>query len=733
LDASNPLAGPLADYEGMVDLLFRAISHPSYNVCAIALEVIPKFITSTSDFATQLSERIFQVLLKKAIWPKNIIKQGDDDRVEFVNFRNNFLVDSLSACYKKNSCLYFDNCINNIVEQLSSQTEHDWFEVEATLFCLNASSFHVLNQMGLIKNEHSSDIKTEFHRLDSSIALKHDAQLVRLAGILIRSQNFLTSCPFLLTQTCQFVAKYASWFSSEDMLNSAAELAMVSFKTELAMVSTTVSDIYTSGQSLGATSSTPLSESAIALRNILCHSPSHFTTPQALTALASGWDASYLAANATMSISCKDRMIFCQGICCVLSMCSSKNIEQTLLHFSGPTLTAIESLRKYLDQAVVSGLEDDLALTLQKISDEITILSRMIRSFLKPDKLGKKQCQLALQLLEAAWPQLLHLAEVFGNFQSIASALGDILITSINMECNDIDRAGYCKELCNMANLVVSRFIAIDGTHIQPILAFIAEFIKTVGANAEVQSETLTDFNQMIANLLKTVFDFLYSRMNFTDTFYEIIGSSIFETLTKFIQVCPVLFIQVSESYSLSEKEGATGENMLIYWIRQALNSLSQNNTERTRNASFFLKAMVEIIRTRCQQETSPLLYSSTEKYLKIILSIRKDLICRVIRGICTFYDKDMIHPTSTLLFAIMMFGKEEDILFALLQDEFKLLETGRILVLKVLSQCKLGKTSCSHIIQMLTDIWKFHKMESSQEIGVADIITVFLKKYSPI
>jgi len=92
-----------------------------------------------------------------------------------------------------------------------------------------------------------------------------------------------------------------------------------------------------------------------------------------------------------------------------------------------------------------------------------------------------------------------------------------------------------------------------------------------------------------------------------------------------------------------------------------------------------------------------------------------------------------MIHPTSTLLFAIMMFGKEEDILFALLQDEFKLLETGRIVVLKVLSQCKLGNTSCSHIIQMLTDIWKFHKMESSQEIGVADVITVFLKKYSPI
>jgi len=337
--------------------------------------------------------------------------------------------------------------------------------------------------------------------------------------------------------------------------------------------------------------------------------------------------------------------------------------------------------------------------------------------------------------LKSAWPQLLSIAETFSNFQSISSALGDVLSQSLNMECTDDDRAEYHKELCDMAKLVIRRLIAVEGTHIHPILTFVIGFVESVGINAEIRSEILTDFNQMTVDLLKAVFDFFYSRMNFSGKFNGMLCSLIFETLTKFVKRCPVLFRQISESYSLTGNEGVSAENMLEYWIEQAQNSLSQKNIDKARNASFFLKAMVDVKQMRNQQQTLSLLRSSTETYLEIILSLRKRLICRVLLGICTFYEKEMIDPTSALIFSILTSfdDNEEDILFALAQDEFKLPEACKTIVLKVLSRCESGNTNCLQVTQMFIDIWKLHKMETNQEVGSKNAMTTFLKNHSPI
>jgi len=701
---------PPMETRDIVGLLCQATGNFSLHVCATALEALSTLITSSHPNKNDASpDRILPILLQRAICPSSVLHEVGEhhDNVdvnpeEFDQFRECCLVDALSACYLQNSRFYLERCVA-IVENVcrshqttpeavgctdatmaggthQRQRKQQHLELEAALFSISAVSLHVLRHMDIqgtkatsssTHNEdgksecrnHGSDFtKTTVHVVDATDGAAasaspeyYDAQMVKCTSALIRSQIFIADGPLLLVQTCRFVAKYAPWFSStssQDMLDSAAELAMVSFKTSAQYrhqyqqqyaTHTIVPPHQSFMTTTTTTTTTPSSASSIALCNILSASPSHFTTSQALAALSSGWGVCYRKQDAASSqlyvtISRWDRMALCCGICRVISACPTpKAVADAVEMFSLPTLQAIERLRHvYCTEGSEHSHADDN--DLRQVGDEIMVLSVMIRYFFQSQE---KHSWVSIHLLKTAWPHLTQFAEKYGPFEPVADALREVLMQSLLLpiELSDVDRVAYFKELVIMALLILSCLAATvtiapsptttttsnTNLPIRPMLEFVVMFIRTVGGGIDpvLPSETapMGEFRDMVTEVLQAILDLLaVERASppsppsevFVPSSSDLLAVSpdavpaVFAVFAACVDTCPVLFLQVLEAYSLDGKmknletlnavASVSTNNMFVYWVQQALISLSLKNVNIMRNAVLFLKAMVNII-----------------------------------------------------------------------------------------------------------------------------------------
>lgn len=172
-----------ASTDGILDLLFKAASHPSVYVCGIAVEALSVIAPSNSE----LSTRLLPYLQGKAIIPFHLIGDVDGSLDDYINFRDRVLTDALVACYTGCSTFYLESCGSAIEEFCqSSPSPHLPYQLEAALFCMIAVS------------PRASKIP------DTQVLC---TQLERMITALAKNAFSTTSHPLVLVKMCRFMNK----------------------------------------------------------------------------------------------------------------------------------------------------------------------------------------------------------------------------------------------------------------------------------------------------------------------------------------------------------------------------------------------------------------------------------------------------------------------------------------------------------------------------------------------
>jgi hypothetical protein len=209
--------------KGLVDLLIKAISHPSRQVYSLALEAFAFLLNQNDGLATQ----ILPILQSKAIIPPSLVGLSssydlDMDFHEFERFREFHLNDILSVCYINCRSYYIDSCCMAVEEFCTmAPNPHTPFQLEAALFCLAAVSFDA-SKRALLANATPRSLETAAKasasqlpgtkKYDASFiaadALNHDEKLSRCI-LLLSKHNIVSSFsnPLLLCQLCRLLGR----------------------------------------------------------------------------------------------------------------------------------------------------------------------------------------------------------------------------------------------------------------------------------------------------------------------------------------------------------------------------------------------------------------------------------------------------------------------------------------------------------------------------------------------
>jgi hypothetical protein len=173
---------------GLLELLFKAASHPSLHVCSIAMEALTAFTPSNGE----LSTRLLPCLQGKAIIPINIMGDVHGRLDDYINFRDCVLANALIACSAGCNAFYLESCRSAIEEFCQAPSSpHLPYQLEAALFCMiavsektsKASNKEVLcGQLGRIitalKSSTSATshptVKTNMYRFVNKVSINHE-------------------------------------------------------------------------------------------------------------------------------------------------------------------------------------------------------------------------------------------------------------------------------------------------------------------------------------------------------------------------------------------------------------------------------------------------------------------------------------------------------------------------------------------------------------------------------
>jgi hypothetical protein len=241
-------------FDGLFELLFKAIAHPSIDVCGIALDALSGIVPSNNE----LSTRLLPYLQGKAIIPFQLTNDAEE---EFVDFRDRFLKEALIACYNGCAGFYITSCTSAIEEFCqATSTPHLPHQLEAALFCMEAVSIRA-------KKVADAQILSQ--------------QLEKIISALKRNAFNTTSKSFVMARMCSFISQYASSLAQcqqTSVFEMASEIALTSFKMSVAECNEKTE----MSQHVPA-----LSEASNALQKLLCSAPSRFSAPTALSTLQS--------------------------------------------------------------------------------------------------------------------------------------------------------------------------------------------------------------------------------------------------------------------------------------------------------------------------------------------------------------------------------------------------------------------------------------------------------------
>jgi hypothetical protein len=147
---------------GAINLLMKAASHHSINICGIVLPVLSRIASTDASVA----QGLLPILQRRAITPHHVnsgyVSLAASDLCgvnfhEFQNFREYVLTEALVACWGANGDNYMDSCTSAVEEFCSECSSVDVsLHLEAALFCIEAVSDDAFN--GHVEYPHSREL-----------------------------------------------------------------------------------------------------------------------------------------------------------------------------------------------------------------------------------------------------------------------------------------------------------------------------------------------------------------------------------------------------------------------------------------------------------------------------------------------------------------------------------------------------------------------------------------------
>lgn len=393
--------------EGLLDLLFKAVAHPSIYVCGIAVEAL----ANVTPASAELSTKLLPFLQGKAIIPFHLVDNDDGGLEDYINFRERVLTDGLAGCLAGCGVFFLQSCSSAIEEFCQANpSAHLPYQLEAALFCMVAVAPKA------IKTLEKRDLCTQLERIMSALSKK---------------SSTITSHPLVIMKTCRLINVYASVLplcETSNAFETASTLAMNSFNQDLNNISGNYGSLLSMGDS------SPLSEAANALQQLLCSSPTQFSTPAAMSALEKAWTAPYTGSR----IGVEDREMLCNGLCAVLISYSSDEWPASVDNLARPVITCLNIVTKEADNIVdTQGNEtDSLSPILNRLSNEIRLLAAIVQHFMKAkaDKVidNRDRRKALIPLLHNSWPVLTHIGEKYGH--RTVSRLSDTFVRKLHVQ-----------------------------------------------------------------------------------------------------------------------------------------------------------------------------------------------------------------------------------------------------------------------------------------------------------
>eukprot|EP00529_Nitzschia_sp_RCC80_P003307 CAMPEP_0113519012 /NCGR_PEP_ID=MMETSP0014_2-20120614/43291_1 /TAXON_ID=2857 /ORGANISM="Nitzschia sp." /LENGTH=1102 /DNA_ID=CAMNT_0000416699 /DNA_START=565 /DNA_END=3873 /DNA_ORIENTATION=- /assembly_acc=CAM_ASM_000159 len=419
---------------GYLDFFFKCASSPIISLSALVLPLTAPVLTSETGLATQW----LPTLQRLAIIPhhdtarhsavdahhkSNEMAESDGDSIpsliasdsggdsfdQFIVFRDNVLANALKATFRGNKGFYLASCTSAVEEFCCDQqslTEQTSFHLEAALFCLSTVGPDVM---------HTISNSTSDHSLDSLSDTTPDDCLERCALALSKKPAALTSNPLTLLQVCRFIDMYHKWFSA-DKPPGVFDIAVDLILTVILLCSTDYPEAPLSIHIYDECGIGPYSRAAQVLSKLMGNDPSHFLTNKSIASLGAAWEASFTACNRGKKwLSVEDRKEMAHGVCVVLGLLRPIPQQQTsILAFAIPSLCCIDAMAAHAGNA---STEKELDVILNRLSDEISLLTTVVTAFSDPPTF----------VCQRAWPTLNQIALKYCNHPYTLSSLVEFM------------------------------------------------------------------------------------------------------------------------------------------------------------------------------------------------------------------------------------------------------------------------------------------------------------------
>lgn len=516
----------------------------------------------------------------------------------------------------------------------------------------------------------------------------------------------------------------------------------------------------------------PFAQAATALRDILCRSPSHFATPQVLTALAGGWETSYVSANSDDRLSVEDREALCSGICTVLTSLPGDQWVQPLNVLSRPTIDSLELVIKKANGLTTTNISinkntnETLSSILKRGADEIRLLTTMSKTFSNiKSRNGEISDYPSLSLLRGSWPCLTFLSEKYSRYDTINEALGNFLKNSLSFQ-EDGSNLPILIELCDMASIVFRVSSAPQfKSSLTPILQFVKKIVELYGRLAELDDslDSLTqhnpkghEFRRIIERLLTVSVDVvsnnqgkLWTRgqeqqhrgqnpvegsqenvhgVNQKKSLDEL--AALLDIFTAGIKQCPILVVQLG---------GFTDdESFFQRAIAVAITTMSDKELGIARSSMTFLTSVINLRPSRVNLDEHIQGLKNVDigaKIDNIIGRIRNHLINTLLNGVMGNFPRDSLDSAASLLFALLIRAHpkeiEVDLNQSLSKDQFLLGDDALKLTIRVLGECASGKKALPHLSTFFSDLWDLYQVDDAGGIAGGNVVKKFERKYS--
>mmetsp|Transcript_1798 Transcript_1798/g.3860 ORF Transcript_1798/g.3860 Transcript_1798/m.3860 type:complete len:1156 (-) Transcript_1798:61-3528(-) len=707
-----------ASPDGLLDLLFKAASHPSVYVCGIAFEALSVIAPSNSE----LSTRLLPYLQGKAIIPFHLIRDVDGSLDDYVNFRERVLTDALIACYTGCSTFYLESCGSAIDEFCqASPSPHLPYQLEAALFCMIAVS------KGASKTP------------DKQVLC---GQLEKMIAALAKNSFSTTSHPLVMAKMCRFINNYAICFTScqtKNVFETASELVITSFNRDMDQDnkhahSTSTNDI------------SPLSEASNALKQLLCSSPAQFSTPAARSALENAWKMPYTRQQNGMCsvIAIEDREVLCSGMCAVIVSLPSEQWLASLDALAQPILSCLNVVTKEADRVTIGAgaagagqRGHDVAPIMNRLSNEIRLLAAVVRCFIQADvsqnfsmesraKVIAHHRNALVSLLHKSWPCQTHIAKKYCSHEVIATSIGQLLTNSLSLYGSEMELP-LLIEITGLAKISLSAVVkAKSPPSLVPFLSFMQKFIHLHGSKIEPNPRN-NAIHEAIQNVAKNLMLMSYEGVRNDVT--QVVASPMFDTLSTCAKQCPIFLLILSRD---SQPDG----EVIRSSIEAAPMTLKSNEMDIVLSTVRFLKELVSSLASISLETLQEGQRQAIEPVVENIKrAIQTDVIITAVTSACVgMSPPEVLEPLTNLIRVIFMFSQWSDIeasvSAAINCGQFQLGDEAKLVALKNFKKCTMSEYTTANFGNMISDMWSMHQTDDTGSIAGGEAVLEFAQRY---